>query len=149
MSRCSWDEYFMNLAYSAASRTTCNAGGVGAVLAKDNRLLTTGYNGSPSKTRHCTDSQWCVNSVSCADSTMPSRAIHAETNALGQAAKYGYSTDGATCYVTVEPCINCVKLLVAAGITRIVYDKPTRSNAAVKMAFIPPYVKFEQYTKSE
>lgn len=125
----SWDDYFMGIAERVATRSTCLATPVGAVLAQSRQIIATGYNGPPSGADHCTDLGFCYPGVNvCSDSPLPSRAIHAEVNAIGQAAKAGVSTKGATLYVTMRPCLNCLKAILAAGIARIVYatDPTTR-----------------------
>jgi dCMP deaminase len=115
MARPSWDEYFMELAQVVAKRSTCNRRSVGAVLVRDKRILTTGYNGSPPGLPHCTDEGCLMVEGHCV------RAIHAEQNAIVQAALHGIDLSGATCYVTSSPCVHCAKMLIAAGIKRIVY----------------------------
>jgi len=102
--RPSWDEYFMLLTKLAAMRSTCLAFPVGAVIVKDRQVLATGYNGSPSGSVHCTTQGYCYPDLSsCAVSKdFPSRAVHAEANAIAQAAKHGISTDGASIYVIVK-----------------------------------------------
>jgi len=123
--RPSWHEYFLQLARQAATRSTCLRRQVGAVLVRDKRLLSTGYNGSPRGTAHCLD-------VGCLRDQMgiPSgerqelcRAIHAEQNAIIQAAKHGTNIDGATLYSTTMPCIICAKMIINAGIQRVVYEE--------------------------
>lgn len=122
--RPSWHEYFMQLAVHASSRSTCLAHPVGAVIVKDKHVLATGYNGVPSGLPHCTDRGYCYEGVTvCSKAVLPSRAIHAEANAIAQAAKQGISIDGATIYVTLEPCLNCLKLLIACGIRRIYFAR--------------------------
>lgn len=115
MTRPTWDEYFMELASVVAKRSTCNRRSVGAVLVRDKRILTTGYNGSPPGLPHCTDAGCLLVDNHCV------RAIHAEQNAIVQAALHGIDLRGATCYVTSSPCVHCSKILIAAGITRIVF----------------------------
>lgn len=121
--RPSWDEYFMMMARDVvAQRATCLRRKVGAVLVREKRILTTGYNGSPPGMAHCTDVGCWMVDHHCV------RTIHAEQNAVVQAALHGISTEGATCYVSAAPCINCAKLLVAAGVSKVVYaDKYTDS----------------------
>ena len=110
-----------------AKRATCPRRQVGAVLVRDKRIITTGYNGSPSGMPHCTEVGCRLHEGHCI------RAIHAEQNAIVQAALYGVSTRGATCYVTAAPCVTCANLLVAAGIVRVVYgevhESPRRTGA--------------------
>lgn len=121
--RPSWDEYFMQLVEIIKTRSTCIRRQVGAVVVKDNRILTTGYNGAPSGCRHCQE-------IGCVRQSLgvPSgqrhelcRALHAEQNAIIQAAKYGINIDGACIYVTTQPCVICAKMIINSGIKRIVY----------------------------
>ncbi len=131
--RPTWDEYFIMIAKLAATRSTCLAFPVGAVIVKDRQVLATGYNGSPSGSAHCTAQGFCYPGLdSCdASSSLPSRAVHAEANAIAQAAKHGISTDGATIYVTLEPCVSCLKLIISAGIKEVFYE--TEFNVGEKL----------------
>lgn len=113
--RPTWDNYFINIALAVAERSTCDRANVGAVLVRDKRILTTGFNGSPSGLPHCDSAGHLLVDGHCV------RTIHAETNAIIQAALHGVSTKDATCYVTHFPCINCTKTLINAGVIRIVY----------------------------
>jgi len=119
--RPSWDEYFMRIAMLAATRSTCLRRQVGAVIVKDKRVLATGYNGSPAGLKHCLD-------IGCLREELgiPSgerhelcRAIHAEQNAIVQAATSGTSIEGATLYCTTSPCVLCAKVLINSGIKEI------------------------------
>ena len=110
-----WDEYFMEVARTVASRATCPRASVGAVLVRGHRILTTGYNGAPRGVAHCTEIGCEMVGGHCVRST------HAEANAVVQGALHGVSLDGATAYCTHQPCVNCAKLLISAGIERIVY----------------------------
>ena len=114
--RPSWDEYFMTLANEVATRTTCMRRAVGAVIVKDRRILATGYNGVPSGQRH----EIC-------------RGLHAEQNAIIQAARYGINITGASIYVNTQPCIVCAKMLINAGIEEIVYQNPYPDELAMSM----------------
>ena len=111
-----WDSYFMKIAYAVSERSTCDRAFVGCVLVLEKRILTTGFNGSPAGQPHCDEEGHLMVDGHCV------RTIHAETNAIIQAALHGVSTRGATCYVTHFPCINCAKALVNAGIARLVYS---------------------------
>ena len=111
-----WDSYFMKIAYAVSERSTCDRAYVGSVLVRDKRILTTGFNGSPSGQPHCDEAGHLIVNGHC------ERTIHAEMNSIIQAALHGVSTRGATCYVTHFPCINCTKALINAGIVRIVYS---------------------------
>jgi len=110
-----WDTYFMKIAYAVSERSTCDRAFVGCVLVRDKRILTTGFNGSPAGLPHCDEVGHLLVEGHCV------RTIHAETNAIIQAALHGVSTRDCTCYVTHFPCINCTKALINAGMRRLVY----------------------------
>ncbi len=114
-SRPSWDEYFMDIAFTVAQRSTCDRAHVGAVLVRDRRILCTGYNGAPAGLPHCDDVGHLMVDGHCV------RTLHAEQNALIQAALHGVSTEGATAYVTHQPCLTCAKMIINAGVRRVVY----------------------------
>ncbi len=123
--RPSIDEYFMKMAHLAASRSTCLRRKVGAVIVKENRVLSTGYNGAPKGLPHCEE-------VGCLrkDKNIPSgqrhelcRGVHAEQNAIIQAAVFGTSIKDAKIYTTNLPCVVCTKLLINASINEIIYDE--------------------------
>lgn len=138
--RPTWDEYFMLMAKLASTRSTCLAFPVGAVIVKDRQVLATGYNGSPSGSAHCTAQGYCYEGLSSCDAskTLPSRAVHAEANAIAQAARHGIATQGATIYVTLEPCIACLKLIISAGIREVFYETDFNSGnkLLVRDAFV-------------
>jgi dCMP deaminase len=118
-----WDEYFMEVAQVVSKRSTCLRRNIGAIIVKDKRILATGYNGAPSGLPHCSE-VGCLRSelgVPSGERHEICRALHAEQNAIIQAAKYGISVDGATVYTTTEPCSLCAKMLINAGIKRVVY----------------------------
>lgn len=118
--RPSWDEYFLNIAKEVAKRSTCPRAQVGAVIVKDNRILSTGYNGAAPGKSHCSEAGCIMEDGHC------QRAIHAETNAVAQAAKFGIPIDGATLYYCdslgrpTDSCVKCSQVMKAAGIVRIV-----------------------------
>ena len=119
-----WDAYFMQIAELVATRSTCLRRAVGAVIVKNKRILTTGYNGPPEKLPHCDEIGGCIREklhIPPGERQELSRAVHAEQNAIIQAAKLGISIDGATLYTTHFPCFICAKMLINAGIKRIVY----------------------------
>ena len=121
--RPSWDEYFMDITCLVAKRATCLRRAVGAVVIKDRRLLSTGYNGAPSSVRHCAETG-CLRqqlNVPSGERHELCRGIHAEQNAIIQAAYHGVSIKGATLYCTNQPCSICAKMIINAGIVRIVY----------------------------
>jgi dCMP deaminase len=115
-----WDSYFMKIAYAVSERSTCDRAFVGSVMVLDKRILTTGFNGSPAGQPHCEEIGHLMVDGHCV------RTIHAETNAIIQAALHGVSTKGATCYVTHFPCLSCTKALINAGIIRLVYSTAYR-----------------------
>lgn len=122
--RASWDEYFMEIAEIVKTRSTCLRRQVGAVIVKDHRIITTGYNGAPAGLQHCTDLGGCERSrlgIPSGERHELCRALHAEQNAIIQAAKLGISTEDCTIYITLQPCVICAKMLINAGITRIVH----------------------------
>ncbi len=114
--RPTWDEYFMEIAHAVATRATCPRLSVGAVIVRDHRILTTGYNGAPHGVAHCTEAGCMMVNDHCV------RATHAEANAIVQGALYGIGLQGSSAYCTHQPCVNCTKLLISAGVTKIVYD---------------------------
>jgi dCMP deaminase len=111
-----WDEYFIEIARTVATRATCPRASVGCVLTRERRILTTGYNGAPRGVAHCADVGCLLVHDHC------QRATHAEANAIVQGALHGVGVAGATAYCTHQPCINCAKLLISAGVERIVYE---------------------------
>jgi len=126
MPRPSWDEYFMSIAEQVAGRSTCLRRRTGAVLVKDKRILATGYNGVPSGLAHCEEAG-CLREQRRIESGSHHelcRGIHAEQNAVIQAAKHGIPIDRATVYSTHQPCVLCAKILLNAGVADIVYRDP-------------------------
>ena len=124
MKRPSWDEYFMEMAKLVATRSTCLRRQVGAVIVKDKCIISTGYNGACKKAAHCSG-VGCIReklNIPSGQQLDLCRAVHAEQNALIQAARYGISTGGAIIYVTVTPCFQCAKMLVNAGIKEVVVN---------------------------
>ena len=112
--RPNWDEYFLKLAMLASERATCPRMHCGAVLVKNKNVIATGYNGSIPGDEHCEDVGCLVVDNHCV------RTVHAEMNAIVQAAKRGHTVDGATAYVTNMPCTTCAKALITAGVKRVV-----------------------------
>lgn len=122
--RASWDEYFMEIAEIVKTRATCIRRQIGAVTVKDNRIITTGYNGAPSGLKHCTEMGGCYREklgIPSGERHELCRALHAEQNAIIQASNLGISTKDATMYVTLQPCVICAKMIINAGIIRLVY----------------------------
>jgi dCMP deaminase len=115
--RASWDEYFMNIAREVATRSTCDRKFVGAVVVRDRSILATGYNGSIRGLSHCDEDGHLMEDNHCV------RTVHAEANAIVQAARNGVRIEGASIYVTASPCWGCFRLIANAGITRIVFGE--------------------------
>lgn len=117
------DEYFIEIATTVAKRATCLRNKVGAVIVRDNRILTTGYNGAPRGLAHCLDIGCIRKQQNIPSGTMHEkcRAVHAEQNAIIQAAVHGVQTSGATLYCTHQPCILCTKMIINAGIRHVIY----------------------------
>ena len=134
--RPTWDEYFMTITRQVAERSTCTRAKVGAVIVRDRSILATGYNGAPAGLPHCLD-------VGCLvyRSQNPSgdweencfRTIHAEINAITQAAKNGAAIRGAHVYITHSPCIHCFKVLINTGVERIVYEKDYKMHTLLEL----------------
>ncbi len=133
--RPSWTAYFMSIADLVATRSTCIRRKVGAILVKDRRILCSGYNGAPSKVAHCIE-------TGCLRQTMliPSgekhelcRGVHAEQNAIIQAAYHGISVNGATLYCTDQPCAICAKMLINAGIISVYFKNQYNDPMSIEM----------------
>ena len=123
--RPSWDTYFLQLARQAATRSTCLRRQVGAVLVRDRRILATGYNGAPRGIAHCLDTG-CLRDqmqIPSGERVELCRAIHAEQNAIVQAAVHGVAIEGATLYTTLQPCVLCAKMLINCGVREIHYGE--------------------------
>lgn len=134
--RKSWNSYFMEIADIVKTRSTCIRRQVGAVIVKDNRIITTGYNGAPSGLTHCIDNGGCERerlNVPSGQRHELCRALHAEQNAIIQAAKIGVSTEGATIYITTQPCVICAKMIINAGIKKVVYKASYPDEMAMNM----------------
>jgi dCMP deaminase len=133
--RPSYDEYFMEMAHVVAKRSTCLRRKVGAILVKEKHILSTGYNGAPKGFKHCAETG-CLRE----DQNIPSgerhelcRGLHAEQNAIIQAAVFGTSIKGSVLYCTNTPCVVCVKMLINAGVTEIIYSGEYPDDLAKRM----------------
>ena len=121
--RPSWDEYFMEFAKLTAKRSTCLRRQVGAVIVKNNHVIATGYNGAPTGVPHCSEYGGCLRqklNVPSGERHELCRALHAEQNAIIQAAVHGQSIEGGTIYITLCPCVICTKMIINAGSKRVV-----------------------------
>lgn len=130
--RPSWDEYFMEVCHAIAKRATCGRGRSGCVIAKDNQILVTGYVGAPNGLPHCDDVGHKLKKVTHEDGSVTEhcvRTVHAEQNAICQAAKRGISIDGATLFCKMTPCRTCAMLIINCGIKRVVAEKRYHDSA--------------------
>ena len=146
-----WDHRFMELAKTIGSWSSCYQSNrrIGAVIVKDKRILTTGYNGAPAGVESCADREECMRRTLNIPSGTKHElcyAIHAEQNAIIQAAKMGINIDGATLYCTHQPCVICAKMIVNAGIKRVIYGEGYPDEFALKI-FELANVELLQYTK--
>ncbi|MFC1851390.1 cytidine/deoxycytidylate deaminase family protein [candidate division CSSED10-310 bacterium] len=141
--RVSWAEYFMNIARQVATRSTCDRKHVGAVIVRDKMILSTGYNGSIRGMPHCDQIGHQMENGHCV------ATIHAEANAIIQAARNGVKIDGAEIYITASPCWNCFKMIANVGIKKIYYQEFYRDERSLEVAkhlgmeliHIPPRLK--------
>lgn len=131
--RPTWDQYYMEMAEMVKKRSTCMRRHVGAVVVKDQRIITTGYNGAPSAMKHCEELGCLRNELNIPSGQRHElcRGLHAEQNAIIQGALHGVKVKGSTLYVTLHPCILCAKIIINSGIKRIVYkgDYPDELSA--------------------
>jgi len=135
MQRPSWDQYFMDITRLVATRSTCLRRQVGAILVKERNILATGYNGVPSGISHCDDAG-CLRerlNVPSGERHELCRGLHAEQNAIIQAARHGINIDGSALYCTNMPCIICTKMLINAGITTVIYAEGYADELAREM----------------
>jgi dCMP deaminase len=143
MSRPTWDSYFMKIAEDVAVRSTCDRAKVGAVLVKDKHIISTGYNGSPAGLEHCDDVGHLMVDGHCV------RTVHAEVNAIIQAAVFGLATKDAVCYVTHFPCLNCTKMLINARISKLIYLNSYRVDPIALEFLETAGVIMEQFSSDE
>lgn len=136
MCRPKWDQYFMDIAKVVMTRSTCIRRQVGAVIVNDKRILTTGYNGAPSKIDHCTSLNKCLREelkIPSGERLELCLAIHGEQNAIIQAAYSGVSLKGSTLYVTCMPCPICSKIIINSGISTVIYEGDYNSPDSIDM----------------
>ena len=134
--RPSWDEHFMQMAELTAQRSTCLRRHVGAVIVQDKHVVATGYNGAPKGVAHCAEMGGCLREkmgIPSGERHELCRALHAEQNAIIQAATLAQSIEGASIYITHQPCIICAKMIINAGIKRIVVKEGYPDEMSVKM----------------
>jgi len=133
-----WNSYFMEITKLVSTRATCLRRKVGAIIVKDRHILTTGYNGPPKGVPHCAELGGCLRdklNVPSGERMEISRAVHAEQNAIIQAARLGISIEGADMYVTNQPCFICAKMIINAGIKRIFVIEPYPDKFAEEILY--------------
>jgi dCMP deaminase len=149
--RPSWDEYFMEVAKAIAKRATCDRGRSGCVIAKNKQIMSTGYVGSPIGMPHCDEVGHLMKKVIHDDDTISQhcmRTVHAEQNAICQAAKQGISIDGATLYCKMTPCRTCAMLIINCGIKRVVCEKKYHQGAESEEMFKCAEVQLDYFDES-
>lgn len=149
--RPSWDEYFMEIAKTVSKRATCDRGKSGCVIARDKQLLVTGYVGSPIGLPHCDDVGHQFKQVVHEDGHVSNhcvRTVHAEQNAICQAARLGISLNGSTLYCRMTPCRTCAMLIINCGIVRVVCEKKYHAGAESEAMFLEAGVNLE-YVEDE
>lgn len=136
MERPSWDEYFMEMAMLTAKRSTCMRRNVGAVIVQEKHIIATGYNGAPKGIPHCEEIGGCLRekmNIPSGERHELCRALHAEQNAIIQAATLAQSIEGASIYITNQPCVICAKMIINAGIKRIVVREGYPDKLAIDL----------------
>lgn len=146
--RPTWDEYFMEVARTIAKRATCDRGRSGCVIARDRQLLVTGYVGSPIGLPHCDEVGHLMKKVIHDDDSVSQhcmRTVHAEQNAICQAAKLGVALDGATVYCKMTPCRTCAMLIINCGIKRVVCEKKYHRGVESEQMFRDAGIMLEYF----
>jgi dCMP deaminase len=147
--RPSWDEYFMEIARAVATRATCDRGRSGCVVARDRQVLVTGYVGSPKGLPHCDEAGHQLKLMTNEDGTQSQhcvRTAHAEQNAIVQAAKLGVAINGGTLYCKMTPCAACAKMIINAGIVRVVCENKYHAGKETEGLFREAGVKLDFFS---
>ena len=149
MERISLDETYIEICRIVAKRSTCLKRKVGAVLVAEGRLISSGYNGAPRKIKNCCDSGVCIRENSNSGTNLQNcLAVHAEQNAIANAAYYGIKTENSTLYCTTKPCSFCAKLLINAGIKEVIYEEEY-ADAFGESLLNQAGVKLKRFIKDE
>lgn len=149
-SRPSWDEYFMDLAHSVSKRATCDRGRSGCVIVRDKQILVTGYVGSPRGLEHCDEEGHFFKKVIHEDGSVTQhcvRTVHAEQNAITQAARRGIGLDKSTLYCRMTPCRTCAMLIINCGIERVVCEKKYHTGAESEELFQKAGVRLDYFSE--
>lgn len=147
-SRPGWDAYFMAIAQVVKLRSNCRRRDVAAVVTRDNRIVSTGYNGTPSGIRNCFEGGCarCAGAAASGENLGECICAHAEENAIVQAAHYGVALAGATLYCTESPCLICAKMIISAGIREVVYQNDYRFTRQVAALFREAGIRYRKFT---
>lgn len=147
--RPNWDEYFMKIAEATASRSNCCRRNVGAVIVKDNRIISTGYNGTPRGIKNCSDGGCprCNSSASSGENLDQCLCSHAEENAIVQAAYHGVSVKDSSIYTTFSPCLICTKMIINAGIKEVIYKELYKFDDIAKRLFNETHIVIREVSK--
>jgi dCMP deaminase len=146
--RPTWDEYFMEIANTVSKRATCNRGRSGCVIVRDRQILVTGYVGSPKGLPHCDDIGHLMRKVINEDGSISNhcvRTVHAEQNAICQAARLGIALKGGTLYCRMTPCRTCAMLIINCGIVRVVCERKYHAGAGSEEIFRQANIKLEYF----
>lgn len=146
-----WDEYFMDIAHVVARRGNCSRRQVAAVIVRDRRIVSTGYNGTPKGIKNCHEGgcERCASDVPSGNSLGDCICCHAEENAIVQAAYHGISVKDGVLYCTISPCLMCTKMIINAGISEVVYEKEYHFNDQAKALFAEAGVACRQFVREE
>ena len=148
--RPTWDEYFMELAHSVSKRATCDRGRSGCVIVRNKQILVTGYVGSPKGLPHCDDVGHLFKKVIHEDGSITQhcvRTVHAEQNAITQAARLGIALEGSTLYCRMTPCRTCAMLIINCGIERVVCEQKYHAGAESEEMFKEAGVKLDYFSE--
>jgi dCMP deaminase len=142
-----WDTYFMNIAHVVKTRGNCSRRQVAAVVVKDRRLISTGYNGTPRGVRNCCDGGCarCASEAPSGSGLNDCICSHAEENAITQSAYHGISVKDATMYVTLSPCLTCAKMIINGGIVEVIYDEEYHFNEQTRSLFAEAGVRCRRF----
>ena len=149
MERPDWDTYFMDIAHVVKTRGNCMRRQVAAVIVKDKRIVSTGYNGTPRGVKNCFEGGCprCASDVASGEALDDCICSHAEENAITQAAYHGIALQGANIYVTISPCLTCAKMIINSGITEVIYENEYEFNEQTRALLKEAGVACRQYRK--
>ena len=150
MNRPDWDTYFMDIALVVARRSNCCRRHVAAIIVKEKRIISTGYNGTPRNVRNCFEGgcERCAGDAKSGENLGDCICAHAEENAIVQAAYHGISVRGGVLYCTISPCLMCAKMIINAGIEEVVYEEEYHFTEQAKKLFQEAGVKCRQFKRN-